>query len=335
MEHISIFNYEAYYLDFLEGNLNEADSALLLKFLEANPDLKLDDESLPLYNEEELISLDSVYKENLKQPEIFDNITMKNVEFFMISSTEGLLSEQKEAELMCFIGKDAQLAIEFKRYQSVNFNVDSSIVYLEKDKLKRKKKVVLWPYVAAAASVLAAVLIWTSINNEKVDESMPSPVIAEQGEKKIELKPNLVNEIDVIQIQDVPPSIVHNASMQVVDIKENFEPMLEDPIFDEVKPNINELERKPVNQVLISMDDNNAPSVSKQAWTESSTDAIAENDYAALHFGEMNNPIEPVTKFISNKTDKALEFRSAKKTANKPGGFYLKVGKFELSRKKH
>ena len=47
MEKISIFNYEAYYLDLLEGNLSEEDTALLLDFLEQHPHLKLDHEFMP------------------------------------------------------------------------------------------------------------------------------------------------------------------------------------------------------------------------------------------------------------------------------------------------
>jgi len=41
MEHISIFNYEAFYLDFLEGTLSEEDTALFLKFMEEHPELRL------------------------------------------------------------------------------------------------------------------------------------------------------------------------------------------------------------------------------------------------------------------------------------------------------
>ena len=43
MERISIFNYEAFYLDYLEGRLNQEDSALLLLFLESHPELIVED----------------------------------------------------------------------------------------------------------------------------------------------------------------------------------------------------------------------------------------------------------------------------------------------------
>ena len=57
---INIFNYEAYYLDYLEGNISEEDAAVLLDFLDKHPELKMEDEELPVFKEVEvsLCSLD-------------------------------------------------------------------------------------------------------------------------------------------------------------------------------------------------------------------------------------------------------------------------------------
>ena len=95
MERISIFNYEAFYLDFLEGNLNEEDTALLMAFLEANPDLKMEDDSLPTFEAEEF-ELDDALKNDLKQPLIDEAITNNNVEYFMISDAEGIWMKRNQ-----------------------------------------------------------------------------------------------------------------------------------------------------------------------------------------------------------------------------------------------
>ena len=45
MEQLNIHNYEAFYLDFLEGNLNEEETSQLFCFLDENPSLKIEVEN--------------------------------------------------------------------------------------------------------------------------------------------------------------------------------------------------------------------------------------------------------------------------------------------------
>ena len=58
-------------------------------------------------------------------------------------------------------------------------------------------------------------------------------------------------------------------------------------------------------------------------------------DYASKYFADVENPIEPITSFIEKKTSKKVDFRREKKTKEKPSSLFIKVGKFEFSRKKH
>ena len=58
METINSTNYEAFYLDFLEGNLNEEETALLFVFLDENPEFKLDDSEF-FTIEDDSITLDN------------------------------------------------------------------------------------------------------------------------------------------------------------------------------------------------------------------------------------------------------------------------------------
>ena len=96
MERISIFNYEAFYLDFLEGNLNEADTLVLMNFLEENPELKVDmDDSIPVFSEENVL-LDDFSKLLLKTEDTETVITGENVDYFIIAQAEGLLEVLKD-----------------------------------------------------------------------------------------------------------------------------------------------------------------------------------------------------------------------------------------------
>ena len=56
----------------------------------------------------------------------------------------------------------------------------------------------------------------------------------------------------------------------------------------------------------------------------------ANNDVA-----QMEDPIEPVTNFINKRAKSEVEFKRRKASKKKKGGFFLKIGKFELSKNKN
>ena len=160
MEKISIFNYEAFYLDFLEGNLNEVDTALFLEFLDENPDLKMAEESL-LFLQVENASLDPITKAGLKHPEKNEALSLLNIEYFLIAQAENDLSLEKSLEVDTFVIGDSALEETKALLNTVYFEADKSIVFADKQSLKRKRAIILWPYYAAVASVLFA--LWSGI----------------------------------------------------------------------------------------------------------------------------------------------------------------------------
>jgi len=158
MERISIFNYEAFYLDFLEGNLSEEDTVLLFEFLDKHPELKLEDDALVTLNDD-LPVLDDQFKMGLKQVEFNETvITAHNAEQFMIAETEGLLSSEKVIELDQFVGSDTDRMRLRKSFAATRLQPDVRVVFADKDSLKRKKKIALWPIISLAAAACAAVL---------------------------------------------------------------------------------------------------------------------------------------------------------------------------------
>jgi hypothetical protein len=52
-----------------------------------------------------------------------------------------------------------------------------------------------------------------------------------------------------------------------------------------------------------------------------------------LSFSDMKNPAPVVTNGLKERLQKEVDFRSARATRNKQGGFFIKIGKFEISRK--
>ncbi|MBK9190552.1 MAG: hypothetical protein IPM77_03080 [Crocinitomicaceae bacterium] len=104
MEKINKHNYEAYFLDYLEGNLSAEEKADLFAFLEENPalknelDLELNDLTL---DPSSLIFADK----NKLKAEDESIISLNNAEVWMIESVEKNLNASKQKELDDFIEK--------------------------------------------------------------------------------------------------------------------------------------------------------------------------------------------------------------------------------------
>ena len=152
MRKINIDNYEAYLLDFSEGNLTDELQMELELFLIQHPelDINLSDLSLISLNED---SISFSNKNSLKKTET-DLVSEEQ----LVAYIEGELSvkEKTEVEKSCF--KNPLLAKELALFQKTILQVDSSIVYPNKNELKRKAKVIWFNFstvqYAAAACVL-------------------------------------------------------------------------------------------------------------------------------------------------------------------------------------
>jgi hypothetical protein len=327
MERISIFNYEAFYLDFLEGNLSEEDAALLLVFLEENPQLKVEDLEMPILGFENA-SLDASFKANLKQL-VFNEtaITLNNSEQFLIAETENLLSEEKKAELTGFVSKHPELVQTQKLYAATHFVADKSIVFTDKDSLKQAKKIVLWPFVslAVAASVAIIFFLWNSttngitdngtsiskhkeikkVPNQKNEQNINAPSNSNQTEKTNPLAPIFENTSDDLNVATVIPEKKAPLFIKGLIPKHIKELKGAEHSYDVVE-----------NEIAHTI----APPVVEQ-----------NSDYAILGFKEMNNPISPITNRLANVVKQEVDFRTAKATSKSSGGFYLKIGKLEIS----
>tara|TARA_R110002072_G_scaffold172042_1_gene325806 strand:- start:4680 stop:5708 length:1029 start_codon:yes stop_codon:yes gene_type:complete len=342
MEKISVFNYEVYYLDFLEGNLNKEDTVLFLAFLEANPELKMDDDSLPSFSKEN-DALDLTTKESLKHHSEDEKIIATNIEHFLIAQSEGILSKEKIIELNSFILGNGTLEKEKAMYTSVHFEADKNIVFDNKESLKRKRAIILWPYYAAAASVLIALISWYSSTNGKLENKT---LFADKKQKNTILKEKQFEAVKDVYHQENEENntmkLAPNLNQNSVDktdelaisinekVEENKNQKLEETPFQN-KEDIHE--KTPA--ILESIKNEKLIAVSQNEPSELDVESVKSKEYASVYFSDVENPIEPVTSFIGEKTNTKIDFRRQKKTKTKPSKVFVKVGKFEFSRKKH
>ncbi len=330
MEKISVFNYEVFYLDYLEGNLSENDTSLLFAFLEQHPELKMDDKELPILQINEVKFSN---KESLKQPLFSDEITPENIEYFLIANAERLLSPQEHEKLNTFIAKNPIYKKEQEIFASVYFKTDESIIYTHKENLKKKKVIVLWPYISIAASLLLAFLIWNSSQSSKIE--VPQQQVAE---KPIETPPLENSE----EIKEDNFKVLPQESV----LEKTKRPIIAHSPKKELKQEINDSPVQKTDDLPIKNSpviENNTPpqtlvSSNHKKLEPVTPKTIYNTDNApissAIVEDNMINPIEPITAFLKKKTNTVIEYKKQDRTETQPKKVFIKIGRFEFYRKK-
>jgi hypothetical protein len=133
MSNINLHNYEAWFLDYFEGNLNEAQITELTSFLDENPELRAefdgDFEDVTLETE----SINFNLKDDLKKPALINH---ENVDDFMIAENEGLLDNRAKLELGAFVEAN-NLEADRKLYSLVYLAKTNVIRYPNTAQLKK------------------------------------------------------------------------------------------------------------------------------------------------------------------------------------------------------
>jgi len=158
MKKITTYNFEAFYLDYLEGNLSINEEDLLFNFLNQHPELKAE---LELYNDILDFKLSPNYQSALKVSDKEalkrnpNEMSLNNVDDFIISDMEHQLKPSQQKELKYFINQH-QLQQKVSAYNATKLLPNLAEVYPNKEKLKHRTKVVpFWFKLSAAAALLA------------------------------------------------------------------------------------------------------------------------------------------------------------------------------------
>ncbi len=330
-ERISIFNYEAFYLDHLEGTLGEEDTVLLLDFLAVHPDLMVDAEDFLLLDPKNDTSI-FADKDSLKMVSDGAAIVLSNVEHFLVAEAEGQLNSSKIAELQSFVQQYPHLETERALLATLFLRADESIVYTDKAGLKRKGAIVFWPYFAlAAASVLIAFLF--AMNNDSEnrvvadgdkDKFSPQKELPQQ-KSPTDLKENLQLAKDVIPVEN---GIQHTEIGSKK--KRNECKQIEE---NRTLANVNSIKTKSPRRMINSINVDNLQPIASLI-SPPTHQGILEDDRAQVASPEMKNPIKPITNSLQKTLKTPVDFQTGKAANNSGGGFFLKIGKLEISRKK-
>lgn len=133
-------NYEAYFLDYYEGQLSPEMVEEVLMFVDQNPDLK------NVFNEFEAVSLiadqDIIFekKSSLKKNQVFatSQINELNYEEYLVGETEGLLNPEQLASIEEFISINPQFEKDRKLFALAHLSSEDKTVFEAKESLKQK-----------------------------------------------------------------------------------------------------------------------------------------------------------------------------------------------------
>jgi hypothetical protein len=334
MEKIDKHNYEAFFLDYMEGNLSAAQIEALFVFLEEYPELKseleLDFDGVVLSP-----SADAVEnKDSLKVLE--EGYSMNTSDDLMIASIEGNISPLEQIELDKILEtEDAQF--DYNVYQHTILNPDLSEKFENKKSLKRREGRVIPFYVRyAAAAAAVIILIALFYNPNAVVETngiiKNGAVISEASEyiHPMEIEPdykgdgiadeiprtNWIQEKDnfnsnelvemVVQEKD---SVIDTAGIKIIP------PIEDDPIVEQPKKDVIPEELENLNPDVYPLEDIGDV-------------ALADN---IVH----EEKLQFFTKAAGNVMDTDVSLTRDKNTdINEYVGFQFKIGKFEFERKK-
>lgn len=189
---ITLHNYEAFVLDYLEGNISPEDERALFAFFAAYPHLKsLLNTDISVTVEAENLSYENKNALKKKEQE-FDDLSRND--YLLIKELEEGLSLSERTELYKAIDEQPSLSSDRKKYAASRLSPDLKVLYPMKSALKRfsvayviGKRSVQWSAAAVVLLFLGTISFFyqdspdtltssiptqTTITNTEVNESM-------------------------------------------------------------------------------------------------------------------------------------------------------------------
>lgn len=339
-------NYESFYLDYLEGTLSEDERIAFEEFLDAHPELRVDEELITLDDAPEFLG--AFEKELLKKDEDERFITTENLDYFAIGKVEQVLSTKENQLFDTYLSANPEAHKVVAAYEETRLEA-SIVAYPNKEDLKEKEiAFVSWKWIAGIASAAALLLLFFQLGlNSGKNETLPN-TIAQGGKTTQKTKTSPENKLKTDPtnqaVQQNTGSIAQknelnsNPSNQVV--KEKNPNQKVQPNEDQLIPLQPETDKKLMGDntpqhhptILPEVKDNKkpvAPTLNEEVKK------VTNNDYASNtgNSSNMKNPIPIITNTISEKTKTPVDFKTGKATETEKGGFFLKIGKFEVSHK--
>jgi hypothetical protein len=237
MGRINKHNYEAYLLDFSEGNLNSELQVELELFLMQHPELDIDlTDLLPVSLANDSIPFSE--KNKLKRSE---SDLISETQFISYIENQLSVEERIHVEKSCDV--NPSLLKELNLYKITVAVPETEVLFKEKNKLKRKPKVVWFDFsvkhYAAAACMLfliGLVMLWPGNDHENQNNQLASTATIHSDGKVIEtesISPQSTQLASKAPKEPAPVLTSRNPNNQKIQVQEKQHVKSSDSILHE------------------------------------------------------------------------------------------------------
>ena len=173
MKQITKNNYEAFLLDFSEGNLSPAEMEMLFDFINSHPELEHELEDL----ERGPVLLTS-HIGNKSKGKLLKDAKREDLYNLVIASTEGVATPQEKNYLKELVKQDSSLNTEIALFNQIKLKSDSQDQFSRKELLVKDAPVRVMPWVFRIAGVAALFVgVWIAIN---FNQNLPAEYVGQQ-----------------------------------------------------------------------------------------------------------------------------------------------------------
>lgn len=342
-------NIEAYLLDFQEGNLSQFEIKELMDFVAIYPEYKddLDIPPLPIDFSVEFSTKESLKKTTAIKPSVFNSLHENDAELFIVAKIENELNETEELHFNRALQADKNFEAQFKAYSKTIIPVDNSLIFEDKDELRKVGVITplfnfrrVLSYAAAASVVLFAGYLFFK-TSPKVEEEKKSAGRKEIKNKKQITPKSIEEKQESIQFaNDFNTTIKSKVNSNDSLPKTNNSVVPQEPILVAQEVDSSKFTSENNNQDFAFV----TPIETINPTEESSSpkvETLTVKSYFVqkvnqVLFGKSNpNDEEKYTSFsqkVSTATGISFDFKRRKSRSNKE--FHLKIGKFSIDRKK-
>ena len=352
MGRINKENYEAYFLDFLEGNLTDEQQDQLNQFLEKNPSLKNELAEMELHFLPEEGGKSSSIKASLIREE---STALLEKDYLMISQIEGTINEEEKAALGNMIRQNEALADDLAIYHKTKLLPEDGMISfpLKKELIQKERKLILWWHYASAAA--AAVLLLLVFNGKHIDPAYqpyemawnvtettedvtPSGIVVKEEAPAIEYNQEIQEELPLMESSQLAnlrkEESPKEGSTDIVE-KESIEEVLAENQFAEnntiqqetpsdSEPKVDEeVPSEPVLAELPKKGEEEYTPLGEYAKNKIKNDLLKGKTFS-----------ETIVEEIKEIAEKKLDYETKENEEGEKVGFAFNLGKISISKNK-
>lgn len=342
---INKYNVEAFYLDYLEGNLSSSDTEALLVFIDNNPEFAelfedTDDLAEITLTPTKLSFGDTEVLKTFPCDE--DEICLENIDYWLIAKSENTLSTPEVQALNEFIVENS-LQNEEAFFSAAYLEPNLSESYGDLQSLKKQGGIILPLLLRASAIAAIFIFIWllwtpkSSVQNNYFARTMHT----EKTVPPEYLSPNSKN-IEIGDSENTNPSpslvvqentVINKQELPTIEGKENHFDLLKEKF-----ENINVSNDIAFNNPPSAMTENfELEDIFSDFETLINGEQKFEDyDYAQIQHEEpvysLQEQYRPVTKTLSNLTSLDMSYKKMPDASNVKQTV-IQIGKFSFERK--